>query len=288
MVERINEDGLGYGIGLRLGMRLVKFQGELCSDFEDTMAKLGGKTSRPWEMTFQNLLAGGAEVADQRGGEHGEEEQEREREQEDEVDGSPERAVAASRNLTVSWKEAASPRSDDAQTATAGGGTVPVSQGTPSPGAPGASDAIRVSFAVPPPGDPPADCEAENGGAILEDEPLERSAAADRSNDDAGRPQADRSADGDPDEVKAQFVELKFDSPLWDCKNNAKQPKKESSLRIAVVESDGETYVSLADMLEFIRVHNRPNAQSMASNLMGDARKREEWCDFSKRILISY
>ena len=75
----------------------------------------------------------------------------------------------------------------------------------------------------------------------------------------------------EPDKIKAGFAELTYHS------SSAHQANKDKfTIRVAVTE-DGTTYVSIADFLEFIRVHNRLNAQSMASNLITDAKKKREY-----------
>jgi len=76
--------------------------------------------------------------------------------------------------------------------------------------------------------------------------------------------------------VKAQFAELTYESNLYDCRHPQGANKK-SILRIAVAEESDEVYVSIADFLEFIKVHNRLNAQSMTSNLMGDLSSRAQY-----------
>ena len=75
----------------------------------------------------------------------------------------------------------------------------------------------------------------------------------------------------EPDKIKAGFTELTYHPRSAHQENNDK-----FTVRVAVTE-DGTTYVSIADFLEFIRVHNRLNAQSMASNLITDAKKKREY-----------
>lgn len=76
----------------------------------------------------------------------------------------------------------------------------------------------------------------------------------------------------EPDQIRAGFAEVIYHPSREDqAKHNEK-----FAVRIATTE-DGVTYVSIADFLEFIKVHNRLNAQSMASNLVHDAKKKQKY-----------
>jgi euchromatic histone-lysine N-methyltransferase len=79
-------------------------------------------------------------------------------------------------------------------------------------------------------------------------------------------------APAEPDKIKAGFAELAFHPT---CQYHEQQNGR-ATIRVAVTE-DGVTYVSIADFLEFIKVHNRLNAQSMASNLIMDANKKRKY-----------
>jgi hypothetical protein len=79
-------------------------------------------------------------------------------------------------------------------------------------------------------------------------------------------------APDEPDKIKAGFAELAY-RPTF---HHHEQQNGRATIRVAVTE-DGVTYVSIADFLEFIKVHNRLNAQSMASNLIMDANKKRKY-----------
>jgi hypothetical protein len=51
-IEHVDSQGAGYKSGVRLGMRLLRFQGLPVQGFDSTMALLVG-TPRPWRFTFQ-------------------------------------------------------------------------------------------------------------------------------------------------------------------------------------------------------------------------------------------
>eukprot|EP01043_Picozoa_sp_COSAG02_P072105 COSAG02_NODE_13450_length_1393_cov_1.636785_1_plen_351_part_10 len=129
---------------------------------------------------------------------------------------------------------------------------------------------------------PASKCQCQNASRLeneMRDKPDRAANSQDRelalhlSNENVDR-NAGKSgtAPDEPDKIKAGFAELAYHP----TSHYHEQQNGRATIRVAVTE-DGVTYVSIADFLEFIKVHNRLNAQSMASNLIMDANKKRKY-----------
>jgi hypothetical protein len=233
----VNEAGLGFKSGMRLGMALHLFQGEPHQGFDATMKRMV-TTPRPWSL----VMCAGDSAPDTSTC------------REFEASAARKALIQASRNVTEAWRKAASPcPEDDPCTA-----DPPAVELLPH-GAPRALDGEMTSpsstGAISP--------SAEAGAAEDRVTPAVKKREREPSNDAIGLRGI---------RIKAKFAELAYHTgPVREGKANSKHV-----IRAAVTDA-GDTHVSIADFLEFIGVHNRLNAQSMASTLMGDPKKRQKY-----------